>query len=89
LAKGSSDNTGRMMIDIEKRIDEHEESLSLVHQKVRENLDAQVATMLEQLRERVGSYLESSVNDSRIANVIGDLREKMESQKRRVETAKD
>ena len=78
-----------MMIDIEKRIDEHEESLSLVHQKVRENLDAQVATMLEQLRERVGSYLESSVNDSRIANVIGDLREKMESQKRRVETAKD
>jgi hypothetical protein len=45
--------------------------------------------MLEQLRERVGSYLESSVNDSRIANVIADLREKMENQKRRVETDKD
>ena len=50
-----------------------------MHQKVRENLDAQVANMLDQLRERVGSYLESSVNDSRIANVIADLREKMEN----------
>jgi hypothetical protein len=45
--------------------------------------------MLEQLRERVGSYLESSVNDSRIANVIEDLRENLENQKRRVEAAKD
>lgn len=45
--------------------------------------------MLEQLRERVGSYLESSVNDTRIVNVIAELREKMENQRRRVEAAKD
>jgi len=28
LAKGNNDNTGKMMIDIEKRLDDHEESLS-------------------------------------------------------------
>jgi broad-specificity NMP kinase len=61
----------------------------LVHQKVRENLDAQVGNMLEQLRESVGTYLESTVNDDRIANIIAELREKIENQRRRVEAAKD
>lgn len=61
----------------------------MVHQKVRENLDAQVGNMLEQLRESVGTYLESTVNDDRIANIIAELREKIESQRRRVEAAKD
>jgi broad-specificity NMP kinase len=60
-----------------------------VHQKVRENLDAQVGNMLEQLRESVGTYLESTVNDDRIANIIAELREKIENQRRRVEAAKD
>ena len=61
----------------------------MVHQKVRENLDAQVGNMLEQLRESVGTYLESTVNDDRIANIIAELREKIENQRRRVEAAKD
>ena len=61
----------------------------MVHQKVRENLDAKVGNMLEQLRESVGTYLESTVNDDRIANIIAELREKIENQRRRVEAAKD
>ena len=56
---------------------------------MRENLDAQVGNMLEQLRESVGTYLESTVNDDRIANIIAELREKIENQRRRVEAAKD
>ena len=60
-----------------------------MHQKVRENLDVQVGNMLEQLRASVGSYLESTVNDDRIENIIAELREKIENQRRRVEAAKD
>ena len=60
-----------------------------MHQKVRENLDAQVGNMLEQLRVSVGTYLESTVNDDRIANIIAELREKIENQRRRVEAAKE